>query len=148
MTPAAKVTYLSALLIGLLVGLPLGYRQTMNNLKLYGEMRFEMPPLALEDFSRDQYAHADSEHGRAALLTYASVLETMETAKAEKSLMFELSNTYMRLALLEDTGNNPEQSHAFMTKARYWHSAAGGRDYSESEESEIKAALKRFDALR
>jgi hypothetical protein len=148
MTPAAKVTYLSALLIGLSLGLLLGYRQTMNNLKLYGETRFEMPPLALQDFSREQYAHADYEHARAALLTYAGLLEEMEKAKTEKSVIVEMRDTYTRLALLEDAVNNPEQSHAYMTKARYWNSAGGGRNYSESEESEMKAAFKRFAALR
>ena len=148
MTPAARVTYLAALLIGLSVGSLMGYRNRLNLLEEYGKSRLTIAPLELEDFSLAQYAHADSERGRAALLTYASVLEAMEKAKAEKSLKFGLRNTYMRLALLEETGNNPEQSHAYLTKARYWNSAAGGRDYSESEESEMKAAFKRFDALR
>lgn len=145
MTPAAKVTYFCALFIGLLVGLLFGYRDEMNTLKLLGETRLEVPPMALQDFSREEYARADSEHGRAALLTYASVLETMEKAKTEKSLRFELRDTYVRLGILEDAGNNPEQSHGYMTKARYWNSAAGGRDYSESE---MKDALTRIDALR
>jgi hypothetical protein len=144
MTPAARAIYLSALLIGLSVGLLLGYRDRMSILTLLGETRLEVPPLALGDFSKLQYMQADPEHAKAALLTYASVLEAMEKAKAEKSLMFELRSTYMRLALLEDTENNPEQSNAYMTKVRYWNSAAGVRDYSESE---MKAAQKRLDAL-
>ena len=86
--------------------------------------------------------HAASENAKAALLTYASVLEAMEEARAAKTQKFELSLTYTRLALLEDQGNNPEQSHAYMTKARYWNSALGNRDYSESE---LKAALMRID---
>jgi len=143
MTPAARVTYLSALLIGLSLGLLLGYRGRMDILKSFGETRLEVPPFALSDFSKVQYMQADSEHAKAALLTYASVLEAMEKAKAEKSLMFELRSTYLRLALIEDTENNSEQSNAYMAKVRYWNSTAGGRDYSDSE---MKAAQKRLDA--
>ena len=127
------------------VGLLSGYRSRFTLLELYGEERLITAPSTLRDFSQLQYLHADSEHGRVALLTYASVLETMEKAKAEKSLRFELRDTYIRLALLEDAGNDPEQSHGYMTKARYWNLAVGGRDYSESE---MKAALMRFDGQR
>ncbi len=142
MTPAAKATYLSALLIGLSVGLLLGYRHRLYGLESYNEARLITAPLELRDFSQLQYMHADSENAKAALLTYASVLEAMEEARAAKTQKFELSLTYTRLALLEDQGNNPEQSHAYMTKARYWNSALGNRDYSESE---LKAALMRID---
>jgi hypothetical protein len=145
MTPAAKVTYLSALLIGLGVGLLLGYRDTMDSLKLLGEMRLEIPPLALQDFSREQYTHADTERGREALLNYASVLEGIEKAKGGKSLKLELGLTYTRLALLEEDAGNPEQSDTFMTKARNWYLADGDRDLSETE---MKAILKRFDTMQ
>ena len=37
MTPAAKATYLSALLIGLSVGLLLGYRHRLDGLESYDE---------------------------------------------------------------------------------------------------------------
>jgi hypothetical protein len=144
-TPAAKVTYLGALLIGLSLGLLLGYKQTSDLLKLRSEGRLVTAPFALEDFSREQYVHADPEHAKAALLTYAGVLESMEKARAAKMQKFELSFTFTRLALLEDTGNNPQQSQSYMTKARYWNSAAGGHDYSESE---MKAALMRADGQR
>jgi hypothetical protein len=145
MTPAAKATYLSALLIGLSVGLLLGYRQESNDLRFHSEARIITAPFVLRDFSQSQYMHADSEHAKAALLACANLLEEIEKMKAEKSLMPELRDTYTRLALLEDTGNNPEQSHAYMTKARYWNSALGDRDYSESE---LKATLIRIDGRR
>jgi len=125
MTPAAKVTYLSALLIGLSIGLLLGYGERMNLLKLMGETRLEIPPFALREFSQLQYMQADPEHAKAALLTYASVLEAMEKAKAEKSLLFELRSTYLRLALLEDIENNPEQANEYdespiLELCRWW----------------------------
>jgi hypothetical protein len=140
-----RVGHLSALIIDFSVGLPLDYRNTSTILKLSSDARLYMAPFTLGDFSRKQYAHADPEHGRATFLTYASVLEALEKAKAEKSLMFQLHETYVLLALVEDAENNPYQSHAYMTKGRYWNSAGGGRDYSKSE---MNAALKRFDALK
>jgi hypothetical protein len=142
MTLAAKFTYLSALLIGLSVGLILGFRHRLNGLESYDEARLITAPLELRDFSQLQYMHADSENAKSALLAYAGVLEAMEEARAAKTHKFELSLTYTRLALLEDQGNNPEQFHEYMTKARYWNSALGNRDYSESE---LKAALMRID---
>jgi hypothetical protein len=143
MTPVAKIAYLTALLIGVSVGLFFGYRNRIDLLKNYGESRFLTAPLVLSDFSKEQYAHADFEHATAALLTYADLLEELEKAKPEKAHKVELSMAYTRLALLEDDARNPEQSHEFMTKARYWYTPQhGGRDLSESE---MKAALKRFD---
>lgn len=144
MTPAAKIIYLAALLIGFSLGLLLGYRNTSTSLEFYGESRLDTAPLTLGDFSREQYEQADSEHGRAALLTYASVLESIEKASYGKRLKFELSLAYTRLAVLEDNAGNSAQSHAYMTKARYWNLANGGRDHSDSE---MKAVLPRFDAL-
>jgi hypothetical protein len=145
MTSVAKITYLSALLIGLSVGLLLGYRSRLSDLESYNEARLITAPFALRDFSQLQYMHADSEHAKAALLTYANVLEAMEKAKVAKEQKLELSLTYTRLAVLEDNARNSEQSDAFMTKARYWYSAYGGRDLSQSE---MKALLTRFDALQ
>ena len=143
MTPAAKITYLAVLFVGLSVGLFLGYRNRIDFVNLYSESRFTTAPISLRDFSRDQYVHADYEHARSALLIYAALVEEMEKAKPEKMQKIELSTVYTRLALLEDDARNPEQSHEFMTKARYWYTPQhDGQDLSDSE---MKAALKKFD---
>jgi hypothetical protein len=143
MTPAAKVTYLAALLVGLSVGLVAGYRQRIGFLESFDETRTITAPSTLGDFSKDAYAHADFDHARAALLAYAGLLEEIEKAKPDRTQKYELSNTYVRLALLEDEEGDSEQSLQFMTKARYWHAANGdGRDLSDSE---VKAAVTRFD---
>jgi hypothetical protein len=145
MTRAAKIGYLVALFIGVSVGAVFGYKTTLPILDAFGESRHSIAAVALTDFSQIQCMYADPQHAKAALLTVDDLLEKMERQKTEKSLMFDLRLAYTRLALLEDQGNNPEQSHAYMTKARYRNLAVGGRDYSESE---LKAALTRFDDQR
>jgi hypothetical protein len=142
MTPVAKIVYLSALVIGLLAGLWFGYRNASELLQAYGEAKLTTAPSALREFSRQEYARADLEHARAALLSYAGLLEVLEKAKPEKMRKEELSLTYARLALLEDEAQDPQQSRQFMTRARNWHIALEGRDLSDSE---MKAALMRFD---
>jgi hypothetical protein len=145
MTQVANFTYFSALLIGLLVGFLLEHRHRLSDFELYSEYRLITASFALRDFSQLQYKYAHPEHAKAALLNYASVLEAIEKAKAEKEPKLELSLTYTRLALLEDNDHNSEQADTFMAKARYWYSAYGGRVLSQSE---MKAILTRFDALQ
>ncbi len=143
MTPGAKLTYLAALLVGLSVGLLAGYRQRIGLLEDFGETRTITAPSTLRDFSQDEYAHADFDHARAALLGYAGLLEEIEKSKPDRAQKYELSNTYVRLALLEDEERNSEQSRQFMTKARYWHAANG--DGGDLSDSEVKAAVTTFD---
>jgi hypothetical protein len=50
----------------------------------------------------------------------------------------------MTLAVLEETANDPEQSSAYMSRARLWYTADGGREYSDSE---MKSFLKQIDVL-
>ena len=71
-----------------------------------------------------------------------SFLENMEELKPEKTQKLALAMAYTRLALLHDAANNPQESHAYMLKARSWYKASGGQDYPESQ---MKAREKAFD---
>jgi hypothetical protein len=142
MTPAAKIAYFGALLIGLSIGAFFGFQNAAVALKDYYKLRQITAPAVLHDFSYLQYKHADPEHAKAALQTLAGFLEEMEKFNPETVQKRDLALVYTRLALLEEAANNPEQSHALMTKARYWYTASSGRDLSESE---MKAASKIMD---
>jgi hypothetical protein len=142
MTRAAKVTYFAALLIGFSIGAFFGFQTTAPMLKAYYDARQETAPMAFNRFSYLQYSYADAAHARAALQTFASFLEELEKLNPKKRQEQELAFTYTRLALLEDATDNSPQSHALMTKARYWYVASGARDYSESE---MKTMLKSLD---
>lgn len=142
MTPAAKVTYLLALVIGLTGGALFGFWRDSDLLKSYYSLRPETAPMALEDFSFMQYRHADAGHARTALLAYAGLLEQLESARRGKLQELKLANTYIRLALLEDSTNNLQASRDYMAKARSWYITSGGANRSDSE---MKAALVDWD---
>jgi hypothetical protein len=142
MTKGAKITYFSALLIGLSIGTIFGFQTAAPAFEAFYTGRQLIAPMVLGHFSYLQYSYADRAHAQAALQTSAKLLEGMEKLYPEKTQERELSFTYTRLALLEDAADNSEQSHALMTKARYWYTASGGRAYSDSE---MKTMLKSLD---
>jgi hypothetical protein len=143
MTPAAKVTYTLALVIGLVGGALFGHWRDSDLLKSYYSARKATAPMALEDFSLMQYRHADAEHARAAPLAYANLLEQLESVQQLKLQELQLTTTYIRLAMLEDTTNNLPASRDYMAKARSWYTASGGQNRSDSE---MKAAVADWDA--
>lgn len=142
MTPAAKITYSLALLIGLSIGTVYGFRTTTNELEIYYDGIRMTAPDTFANFAYLQYRRADPEHARAALETFANFLEAMEKFSPESTRKQELANTYTRLALVEDAANHPEQARDFIVKARHWYTANGGQDHSDSE---MKAAVKTMD---
>jgi hypothetical protein len=142
MTAAAKAVYLGALLIGLFLGAFVGFGVDGSLLGSAYEGRRLLAPAALVDFSNIQYRHADVEHAESALQMTAAFLENMEKLKPEKSQKLALAMAYTRLALLQDAASNPQQSHAYMVKARSWYKASGAQDYPESE---MKERLRAFD---
>jgi hypothetical protein len=148
MTPAAKVTYVLSLLIGLAGGALFGFWTDSDLLKSYYSARLETAPMVLEDFSFMQYRHADAEHARTALLAYAGLLEQLESVHQDKLQQLKLASTYIRLARLEDTTNNLQASHDYMAKARYFYTASGGQNSSDSEmKSAVADADERLERL-
>lgn len=145
MTPAAKITYFSALLLGLTLGAVYGYRSTTEAVSSVLNDRPFMASSTTEHFSFVQYRHADFEHAQAALLSFAGFLEQMDRFYPENGHhVHQLANTYARLALLADAAGKPEQAHAYLEKARSWYKS---RDASDHSDSEMKAAMKKMDAL-
>jgi hypothetical protein len=137
-TPAARVTYSVALIVGLSIGVTVGFWNTGLKLKLYYDARRATAPVTLDRFAVAQYRHADADHAKAALLTSASLLETLQTISPDRGEHLMLANTYIRLALLEDSANNSQTSGNYMAKARYLYKASRGHDYSDAE---LKSAL-------
>ncbi len=142
MTPAARIVYVLALVIGLSAGAFFGFWKYAGFLKSYYSARRVTAPRELDDFSFMQYRHADAEHARIALLAFAGFLEKLEPLSPDKGQKFNLASTYTRLALIEDTANNAQASHDYMVKAQYWYAAGGGQNHSDSE---MKAALNDED---
>ena len=143
MTLAAKVTYFTALFIGLSVGAFFGFKTAAPMVEAYYDNLHLTAPMVFSRFSYLQYSYADTAHAKAALYALAGFLEELEKLQPEQAQERELAFTYARLAVLEEAAEKLDESHALMAKARYWHSSSGLRDYSESE---MKAALKILDA--
>jgi hypothetical protein len=147
-TPAAKITYSLALIIGVCAGASFGFWDTALNLKAYYASSRSTAPFALDHFAVMQYRHADANDAKSALLSSASFLETLETISPERGEQLMLTNTYIRLALLEDSANNSQASGDYMVKAQYWYKASGGHNYSDAEmKSALIAADKRLQQV-
>lgn len=142
MTPAARLVYGLALVIGLSFGALFGFWWDAGRLKSYYSAIRVTAPTELDGFSFMQYRHADAEHARSALLTFAGFLEKLEALSPDKGQSLRLATTYTRLAVLEDEANNPQASRDYMAKAQYWYTAGGGQNRSDSE---MKAAVKAWD---
>jgi hypothetical protein len=142
MTRAAKILYLLAALIGLFSGALVGFWNTRAILKIQYDVSRSTVPTLLNDFSFMQYRHADIEHAESALLSVAGLLERLEKLGPAKIQKLVLANTFTRLALLEESTNDAQRSKEFMARARYWYTASGDADHSDSE---MKAALKLLD---
>lgn len=137
-TRAAKITYSLMLIIGLCVGMSFGFWNAALNFKAYYDVRRSTAPVALDHFAVIQYRHADADHAKTALLSSAGLMETLETFSPDRTEQLRLANTYIRLALLEDSANNSHASGGYMVKAHYWYKASGGHNYSDAE---MKSAL-------
>ncbi len=133
MTRAAKIVYLGAILIGICIGSTLGYRRGIVAFQALNDFERLAATSTLGDFSYLQYRHADAEHGRRALLMYTDLLQELEQIKPDKTNKIDLGLAYTRLALLEDTVHNPQQSQGYIAKARYWYKTASGKDYSDDQ---------------
>jgi hypothetical protein len=83
-----------------------------------------------------------------ALLSVAGLLERLEKSGPTKVQKLLLANTYTRLAMLEDSANDTQGSKESMSKARYWYTASGRADHSDSEmKAELKLADEQLDRL-
>jgi hypothetical protein len=142
MTRAAKVTYIAAALVGLFLGMSLGFQKVAVTFDLDNDIQRSMASTELTDFSSMQYRHANPEHAEEALLMSVKFLEKFERLKPGRVQELRLGVLYLRLAVLEDAAHNLEQSRVHMEKAKGWYKTGGGHDYSDDE---MKAMLKRFD---
>jgi hypothetical protein len=137
------MVYLSASLLGLLVGASFALDSYSSMIKLYWDDLPQTAQYALDDFSVLQYKHADTDHARAALLTTAGFVEQLDEAHPNRDQKRDIAFTYARLSLLEDAAGNSSQSEAYMTEAKLWWKASSGRDVTDSE---MKTAVKLLDA--
>lgn len=146
MTRAAKITYLSSLLLGLLAGVLFGFRMEAEQLP-FDEMGSQMAATqAVDDFGRAQFHYADPENAAKALQLCVNVLEQIERRNPDVTQQQALVTAYVRLAILADGAANPAQSQAYMVQARQWHkSLLFTRDVTDAQ---LKASVTFLDRSR
>jgi len=130
-----------AMLIGLSTGSVFGYGRGVVASQSYQEFERLGATAALGSFAHLQYEYADLKHAREGLLMYSALLEELESTKPDRTNKIDLTFTYARLALLEDSVNEPVQSRTYMAKAAYWYKASGGRAYSDDQLKSMVNAL-------
>src|SRR5258705_6946921 len=143
MTRAATILYIGALLVGFSTGGFISFRRTTIDLDAFYQARQLTAPGVLREFSYVQYKYADSEHAKAALLTYTGLLEQMQKLSPAKAQGYDLAVAYTRLASLEDAAHNPVQSQIYMAKTRSLYKSVGGRELTDSQ---MKFAVEKMDA--
>lgn len=144
MTPAAKVLYAMAALIGLAGGFFLGFRIGTSQSEAFYRAQRMAADMELSRFSYEQYKHADAQHAKEALLARVEFLKEMVRVGPESGQKADLAIAYTRLAVLEDAAQNTAESQNCMNQARAWYKASG---YPEPSDAEMKATEKRVGEL-
>jgi hypothetical protein len=142
MTRAAKIVYLSALILGLLAGAFAEFHDDFPMLKHVEESRETMMPQSVTDFWYLQFKYANPADSKDALLSSAAILEEMYAANPKAGPKGEVGEIYAHLAILADDENNPVASRAYMIQARSWWADPKERDISDDA---LKAAVEKMD---
>jgi hypothetical protein len=133
--------YALFVVLGLIVGLPLGFglghrsfdegTRTLSDILALGEY---------ETLTSVQYKRADVSHAREALLDLLGFMDQMEAnhrAEIQKSIDLDRGVTYMRLALLEGKSGHVQQAQDDIARALESMKKRDGRDASEDKLREL-----------
>jgi hypothetical protein len=121
--------------IGLLIGLPVGFR--VNSVFTRGERVLGQMSVDAEysSFAILQYQQADAQHAREALLgfvNFSKQIDHLPDGQPDKTLLTDVGLSYVRLAKLEAQAGNADLSAEYVSLAQNSFKAAG-RDYSRDD---------------
>lgn len=141
MTRAARMVYSIALVAGLAAGLYIGFQTAERQALLSDDFHILPATVAFSEFSFLQYRHAESVHAKAALVSYADFLQTLQRCFPSFDVKKDLVFVYTRLAILADEGHDEVESKQWMEKVH----ALNAKPMGNRSDAEIKSVLKRFD---
>lgn len=143
MTGAVKIGFTIAAAVGLTCGSLDGYRQAEQLSTAFESLYATTTEIAVSDFAREQFIHADNEHARQAVLFQISILEQMQRFKADPSLANLFAVAYAHLGMIEAAAGHPEGERRALDQARTWFKRVHpNEDFSDDR---IKTAVIRMD---
>jgi hypothetical protein len=106
----------SGLLVGVVAGSYLG--SWIGGILIWREMS---AGTGYAELSNLQYAQADTEHARQALLSFTKFSQSMSklhSAQNDKALLIDTGRAYLRLAAIEELAGNSNLSHQYVLSAQ------------------------------
>jgi len=140
-----RVTHAMILLIGILLGLPLGYLRAQKSVGGGSKINSQWVALSqYESLALLQYEQSDLPHARQALLDVLKFLDETEASNRvgeQKSIDGDRGLMYMRLALLEQKADNSGLSQDYIRKARASFEKCDGKRYSDEDLHKLMTKL-------
>ncbi|HTA23492.1 MAG TPA: hypothetical protein VK763_08170 [Terriglobales bacterium] len=144
-----RATHAMILLIGTLLGLPLGYLRAQKSVGGGSKIMSQWVALSqYESLALLQYEQSDLPHARQALLDVLKFLDETEASNRvgeQKSIDGDRGLTYMRLALLEQKTNNGDLSQDYIRKAQASFKKCDGKEYSDAD---LRKLMTKLDSSR
>jgi hypothetical protein len=140
-------SYATIILIGTLVGLPLGYLR--GHKSIGGGSKIMSQWVAMSQYQTLallEYEQSDVTHGRQALLDVLKFLDETEAgnrAGDQKTIDADRGLTYMRLALLEEKADNRSLSQDYIRKAQVSFEKCDGKQHSDED---LRKLITKLDA--
>jgi hypothetical protein len=144
-----RVAYAIILLIGILMGLPLGYLRAQKSIGGGSKIMSQWVALSqYESLALLQYEQSDLPHARQALLDVLKFLDETATSNRvgdQKSIDGDRGLTYLRLALLEEKANNGDLSLDYIRKAQASFKKCDGKEYADAD---LQKLMTKLDSSR
>jgi len=134
MTRGMKISVVAASLIGLMMGAAFGVKQGIQSARSLDEGELLFISHAAADFAAEQFKYADVAHAREATLLQIKLLQLVGRAGPDQSDEKELGLAYVRLAMIEKSGDQREAERAALDMAReYFRRSLPGKELTDDQ---------------
>lgn len=140
------IRFAALILVGLILGLPLGIRLGHRSFDKGNEMFSDVLALSeYETLAGIQYKESDVPHAKQALLDLLKFMDEMarnNKLELQRSLDVDRDIAYTRLAFLEEKAGNASETSEYIHKAQ---AVLSKRDGSEQTEQHLRELVTRYD---
>jgi len=138
-----KTTFIISAILGLLAGIVWGRHTAMEGSQAMESGTATSALNVTWTFSARQFAHADHDHAKSAILEEVYVLQLLERITPNLAYRVALSDGYARLAMIEEYSNDRDAAHRAFEQARIWF----GKDHPGQEltDDQMRQGVQRID---